>query len=155
MIDEEIEKALECCSCGNKQGCNVCPEGRNKNEVFSCTIHVSKNALDYIARLKAENARLKKNYEELCDFKRKLEDELTERGFAEYAHGDFRILSEEEKEKIQNETAKEILQELLGFIGTNQKFCVVEDNHKSLIETDGVFSKIENIAKKYGVNIEQ
>lgn len=54
MTDKQIEKALKCCSCGNKQGCNACPEERNKNEVYSCTIHVSKVALDYINRLNSE-----------------------------------------------------------------------------------------------------
>lgn len=53
-------------------------------------------------------------------------------------------------DQIRKETAKEILQELLCFVGSNQKFCIVDDNHKNLIEVDGVFTTIEKIAKKYG-----
>lgn len=61
MKDEQTEKALECCSCMTKHGCAGCPEFRNKNDIYSCTIHVSKGALDYINRLKEEKYQLEQS----------------------------------------------------------------------------------------------
>ena len=59
------------------------------------------------------------------------------------------------EEVARKETAKEITQELLGYIGTNQKFCIVDDNRKNLIYTDGLLGVVVKIAKRHGVEVEQ
>lgn len=76
MKDEKIEKALECCACKNKQGCTVCPMLRNKNRVYSCTIHVSNGALGYINRLKSEKQLAETRLKELLSALFKLTDNV-------------------------------------------------------------------------------
>lgn len=56
--------------------------------------------------------------------------------------------------KIRKSNVKEILQEILGFVGSNQKFCIVDDEHKTLINADDLFDFIGQLAKKYGVEVE-
>lgn len=60
MTDEEIEKALECCACLTKSGCTQCPL-QSKSARYACTIDMSRNALDYINRLKAEKEQIRKD----------------------------------------------------------------------------------------------
>lgn len=116
-------------------------------------------ALDYINRLKSENEQLKRNYDELYSIKRQLEDELIERGFAECVHGDFRLLSDEEKDKICKETAKEVLQKLLKNRMQRRK-DLAKNPYDNKYETQG--AKVENeseistiiqLAKEYGVEV--
>lgn len=60
MTDTEIIKALECCG-GITDGvkeCSACP----LLEKSPCTTDLSRNALDLINRLKADNWELKQNY---------------------------------------------------------------------------------------------
>lgn len=153
MTDEEIEKALECCQWAVK-ACKECPLDSNT----PCMTNLHTATLAYMRRLKEENKRLKENYDNLYDFKRKLEDELTERGFAEYYHGDFRILSDEEKEQIRKETAKEILQALCEPM---EVWTETEDSEKSLQRKIGGLlfvektnERIKVLAEKYGVEVE-
>lgn len=54
MKDEQIEKAVTQCSCLTKLGCCVCPYLSMKNSEYSCVIAMSKDALNYINRLKSE-----------------------------------------------------------------------------------------------------
>lgn len=58
------------------------------------------------------------------------------------------------RNSVKKETAKEIIQDLLGYIGTCQQFCIVNDGHKTLIDCDKLFGFIEELAKKYGVVVE-
>lgn len=102
---------------------------------------------DSIKILEAENERLH-------DYKCKLEKELTERGFAEYAHGNFRLLSDEEREEVRKDTAKEILQEVF-----NNCLCYRQpplsrfaDFNKG-VET--ILEEILSIADKHGVEVDK
>ena len=54
----------------------------------------------------------------------------------------------------KKETAREILQGIFGHMGSYQKFCIVNDEHKTLIELDGLWSKAVELAKKYGIELE-
>ena len=56
MSEEEIKKALECCSVQAENLCRVCPLSKLQGE---CVEIKSKNALDLINRQKAEIERLK------------------------------------------------------------------------------------------------
>lgn len=62
MSEEEIKKALECCSDQDKNLCRVCPLSKLQGE---CVEIKSKNALDLINRQKAEIERLKKPNENI------------------------------------------------------------------------------------------
>lgn len=55
----------------------------------------------------------------------------------------------------EKETVKKIIEELLGYIGSNQKFCVVDDERFELIRSDKLFDFVGDLAKKYGVNLEE
>lgn len=56
MSEEEIVKALECCSVQDNNLCRVCPLSKLQGE---CVEIKSKNALDLINRQTAEIERLK------------------------------------------------------------------------------------------------
>ena len=56
-------------------------------------------------------------------------------------------------EKIKSDTSKEIFEKLLGYIGSRQQFCIVDEEHKTLIDCDKLFDFVGNLAKeKYGVD---
>ena len=97
-----------------------CPNGIPKG------VAVIMEAIEEIKRLREQNG-------ELYAFKRKLEDELIEQGFAEYADEEFKTLSD------YKNAVKAILQKWY------------EDIVKGLGE-DG--SYIKEIAKEYGVEID-
>ena len=53
----------------------------------------------------------------------------------------------------ESDTAKEIFEKLLGYIGSQQQFCIVDEEHKTLIDCDKLFDFVGNLAKeKYGVD---
>ena len=56
-------------------------------------------------------------------------------------------------EEACRQTAKEIFQEVLGFAGSHQEFTIVNDDHRTLLDCDKLFAKIEAFVKKYGVDI--
>lgn len=60
MTDNEIIKALECCSKHHNTCGTCCPMDSICNNVRDCLITLSKNALDLIRRQKAEIERLQK-----------------------------------------------------------------------------------------------
>ena len=62
MPEEEIIKALECCSVQDKNLCRVCPLSKLQGE---CVEIMVKNALDLINRKTAEIERLKKPNENI------------------------------------------------------------------------------------------
>lgn len=61
MTDNEIIKALECCTKGLE--CKNCPANPHKGNYGYCTGLLLKDALDLINRLQAENERLEKELE--------------------------------------------------------------------------------------------
>ena len=63
MTDEQIIKALECCSSSNSEQCKKCPLISQKDELFSCLYQKESLSLDLINRQKAEIERLKKKNE--------------------------------------------------------------------------------------------
>ena len=70
MTDNEIIKALECCSVNAEGNCRGCPL---LNDYSPCGVKLTTNALDLINRQKAEIERLKsdndilsKNMHNLC-----------------------------------------------------------------------------------------
>lgn len=104
---EKVENGLKCCTKMPCSDCDSCPY-----EKFGCKQELLEDALASITALQTENKRLQQNYDDVYNFKRKLENELIERGFAEYAHGNFRILSDDEKAEVRKTTATEIIQDL-------------------------------------------
>ena len=78
LTDEEIVKALECCSCDVCSNC--CLYG--KGGMDECTSKLAKNAFELVNRLRSENEELNKDYIELdieCrELRTELEKELNE-----------------------------------------------------------------------------
>lgn len=64
MTDEQIIKALECCSSSNVEHCRKCPLISQKDELFSCLYQKQILSLDLINRQKIENERLEKGLTE-------------------------------------------------------------------------------------------
>ena len=59
-----------------------------------------------------------------------------------------------QREQAEQETVREVLQEMFGYMGSQQKFCIVDDEHKTLIELDGLWAKGAELAKKHGIELE-
>lgn len=58
-------------------------------------------------------------------------------------------------ERARQETAREILTDLLGFCGSKQKFCIVDYEHKTLIDLDELWTKLNNLQEKYNIELEE
>lgn len=63
-------------------------------------------------------------------------------------------LREEIEMQAVKDTAKEIFEKLFGFMGSKQKFVIVNDDHKTLIDCDELFSFVGQLAKEKGVEVE-
>lgn len=81
-----------------------CPNGIPKG------VAIIQEAIEEIKRLRELNG-------ELYTFKRKLEDELIEQGFAEYADEEFKSLSDY---KAENAEAKELCRKKIGDLKINE-----------------------------------
>lgn len=55
------------------------------------------------------------------------------------------------KESVRKETAKEIFEKVLSYIGSNQKFCIVDNDNQTLIDCDKLWEFVGILAKQYGV----
>jgi hypothetical protein len=54
----------------------------------------------------------------------------------------------------ESDTAREIFEKLLCYIGSQQQFCIVDEEHKTLIDCDKLFDFVGNLAKEeYGVDL--
>jgi hypothetical protein len=54
----------------------------------------------------------------------------------------------------ESDTAREIFEKFLGYIGSQQQFCIVDEEHKTLIDCDKLFDFVGNLAKEeYGVDL--
>lgn len=125
MKIEQIKKALECCEDSEK--CDVCPYYGS----IHCQEILIKDALGFINRQQAEIERLK-----------------TENGHFEK---NMKSVLEIEKENIRKETVKEILNEIL-FVESVEGW---EENEQLVKFGNKIVDKIEELAKKYGVEIEK
>ena len=54
----------------------------------------------------------------------------------------------------RKETA-EIFHKLFSYIGSQQLFCIVDEDHKTLIDCDKLFEFVGNLAKQFGVEVEE
>ena len=125
MKIEQIKKALECCEDSEK--CDVCPYYGS----IHCQEILIKDAIGFINRQQTEIERLK-----------------TENGYFER---NMKSVLEIEKENIRKETAKEILNEIL-FVESVEGW---EENEQLVKFGNKIVDKIEELAKKYGVEIEK
>ena len=66
LTDEDVVKALECCS--KSWDCNNCKRNKENNNRFICSENLLKDCLDLIHRLQAENERLteENEYLDMC-----------------------------------------------------------------------------------------
>ena len=63
LTDEDVVKALECCS--KSWDCNNCKRNKENNNRFICSENLMKDCLDLIHRLQGENERLTEKNESL------------------------------------------------------------------------------------------
>lgn len=56
--------------------------------------------------------------------------------------------------QAEQDTARDILHEIFSYMGSHQKFCIVDNGYMTLIEIDGLWAKGEKLAKKYGIELE-
>ena len=130
MTDEEIEKALEIhYRRGGLPDCETCPYF-NEFCHGDCLRTLGKDMQDYINRLKAENAILKKNA-----------DEAFQQGLNE--------MKELVAPEIRKDTAKEILQDLYN----HAKQGAHDKNNDFAFACDQIKTKILAEANKYGVEV--
>ena len=66
-----------------------------------------------------------------------------------------RIYDDLLKDITSKETAKKIFEELLAYIGSNQKFCIVDDKRITLIDCDKLFNFIGKLAKHYRIEVNE
>ena len=92
-----------------------------------------------------ENAELQKQVDELTD---KLGKVLLEIDIDE-------MLVAKGVEKAVKDTAKEIIEKFLGYMGSQQQFCIVDEEHKTLIDCDKLFDFVGQLAREKGVEIEK
>ena len=68
MTDKEIIKGLECCYTNNGDDCYKCPyEGESTAQMF-CDNKLTRDALDLINRLQAENKKLEVENKALAEY---------------------------------------------------------------------------------------
>ena len=118
LTDKEIIKALECCIESNS--CSKCPFA-NIADVRNCTSKLSKNTLNIINRLQAENEGLKAEVELLhSDYtyklvKNKAKAEAEAEAYKEFADEIFELFpADKPNTVISRVTVKHILKELVG-----------------------------------------
>ena len=57
--------------------------------------------------------------------------------------------------EARKETAKEIFEKVLSYIGSNQKFCIVDNDNQTLIDCDKLWEFVGILAKQFGVEVEE
>lgn len=71
-----------------------------------------------------------------------------------FFYGNIAEMFIEKGYRKESDTAIEIFEKLLGYIGSNQQFWIVDEEHKTLIDCDKLFDFVGNLAKeKYGVDL--
>lgn len=78
MTDNEIIKALECCSLINSEACNDCPLFINRKKECLCVDKLMRGALDLINRQKVEIERLQSMNQAKIDMIHDLRERLGE-----------------------------------------------------------------------------
>jgi hypothetical protein len=62
---------------------------------------------------------------------------------------------EDAYEKGSKETAEKMYDKIMSFIGSNQKFWIVDDEHITIIDVDKLFDFVMETAKQFGVEVEE
>lgn len=92
-----------------------------------------------------------KGYRKIADYEMAMFDKII-------GERDGYLIKYERAKKAIEETAKEtaraIFQEMLSFIGSRQKFCIVDDEHKTLIDVDELWTKFAELSKKCDIEME-
>ena len=83
------------------------------------------------------------HYEKVCAENRELKKE------------NYRLNQTITPAKIRKETAKEWVNELFSYIGKNQKFLIVDEEPQTWIDVLKLWEYIVELAKQYGVEVEQ
>lgn len=127
MTDNEIIKALECCTTSN---CGECPIFNNK-EIRKvpgrCVVTLEKNALDLINRQKAENERLQKENEILSA--------NADNAFQEGLNENRELFKEEVEKGIRAEAVKEFAERL------KKELYKIPQHHFTLLAVEEVIDK--------------
>ena len=130
MTDNEIIKALECCSNG-LDGCRECPA---KEHNLECGNVLKFRALNLINRQKAEIARLKQTQDDIDNFARSLCEERVLNG---KAISDFEDLQEYIR-KEQSKAVKEFADQLITDLNEDiENYTKAGQRHEITDDIDG------------------
>ena len=115
LTDEDVVKALECCS--KSWDCNNCKRNKENNNRFICSENLLKDCLDLIHRLQAENEQLKDEKEEIRLFNLSIQNgEVDMRIESEMAKSFYNSIIQIFEQAVKD-TAKEILDEVSKHYG--------------------------------------
>ena len=98
MTDNEIIKALECCSWKDEKHCEICPYDKKETNTY-CSVDLAKDALHLINRQKANNKEIWEERNRIHESLKETETELEEYRKA-YVDGQAEI--ERLQQKIEN-----------------------------------------------------
>lgn len=141
MTDEEIEKALHCIK-GEELPCKDCSYHVRQ---FNCRAFVIADTLDYIKRLKSENAEAK----ELC--KKKVGDLKVNEWIRIMTAAGYEVTAislTEHVEQIRKETAKEVLQKV------RKHYPPSREDTRATLDDCYMLDVLDDIAKQYGVEVD-
>lgn len=106
---------------------------------------------EFIDELANKNAELQKQVDELTAEK---EDLYFQNQNLQTYIDNHEPIWKRNTEQAVKDTAKEIFEKLLGYMGSQQQFCIVDEEHKTLIDCDKLFDFVGNLAKEKGVEVE-
>lgn len=138
---EEIAKVLnDCCNFYDKNGNHL----GNKCNSHDCEYWCDTNYLCCSYNKKEATAIYNAGYEK-----------IPKGAYIRYRWQDKRIYKRIKRLlKSRKQTQRDIFEKLFSYIGSQQQFCIVNDDYKTLIDCDKLFEFVGNLAKQYGVEVE-
>lgn len=130
------EKGCLCCICENKKTCKECANCGSL-KTATCThfkVDVSRytRAIERVGKLQKQVDELKNAYNDLLETCRNCDTT-----------------------QAVKDTAEKIINELWAFLGSRQMFVVIDEETKTLIELGELWAKVNEIAKKNGVEVKE
>lgn len=74
-------------------------------------------------------------------------------GTQEVQQAEIDITAGAQKPAYDKATAKAIIEKMLGYLGTNQKFIIADEKQAVWVDCEKLFAYIEETAKEYGLEV--
>lgn len=113
-----------------------------------------RNCKDKVVLSKEEQERLNATEKRIKQLKNEINDYKQRYASAEKRYEQLVQSSCEALAKKGKETARDFYHEIMSYIGANQKFWIVDDEHITIINVDELFDFVIELAKEYGVEVE-